>query len=128
MKETQKSEKNPKPETKSKGKFRRVMKSIWKYLYMFRGVIISIPVAVVAIMQALKNADHLPEEVGIELLSTGEFGMTVGRTTAVLVPLAVTGVCILMTCISKRTLFPWLISVFSIVLPLLIWFTNVYPA
>lgn len=128
MKETKTAKKISKTETTSESKFLRTVKTIWKYAFMFRGVFISIPVAAAAIILALKNADHLPEMVGIELLSTGEFGMTVTRTTAVLVPLAVTGGCILMTLLSKRTLFPWLVSVFSLVLPLLIWLTNIYPA
>lgn len=128
MKESKTTKKVSKPAEKSPSKFWRVMKTIWKYVYMFRGVIISIPVAVVAIILALKNADRLPDPVGIELLATGEFGMTISRTMAVMVPLAVTGGCILMTCLSRRTLFPWLISVFSMVLPILIWVTNIYPA
>lgn len=111
----------------SKGSFWKVLKLIWHYIYKFRAVLISIPVLVVAIMQALKNSSRLPDLVGINLLANGEYAMTVTRTTAVLVPMLITLACIVLTCCSKRTLFPWLISIFTLVLPILIWLTNIYP-
>ena len=128
MKETKAEGKALKPASKSDGKAWTVIKLIWKYIYRFRSVAVSIPVAVMAIILALRNAGRLPQTVGIELLATGEFASTMSRTSAVLIPLGITGVCILLTCVSKRTLFPWLISVFSLALPLLLWVTNVYPA
>ena len=105
-----------------------VLKKIWHYIWMFRGVIISLPVLVVAICLAFRNASRLPETVGWNLQATGEYAMTVTRSTAVVVPLLITLGCILLTCLTKRNLFPWLISVFSLVLPVLIWIINIYPA
>ena len=113
---------------KGENGFIRVMKAIWHYIYMFRAVIISLPVLAVAIWQAFVNASRLPEMVGINLLATGEYATIIPRTTAVLIPLLVTVGCILLTCFSKRILFPWLISAFTLVLPWLIWITNIYPA
>ena len=113
---------------KSKGKIWDVLKGIWRYLCMFKGVIISLPVLVVAIVEAFRNAARLPEEVGLNIQATGEYAMTVSRSAAVVFPLLLTVGCILLTCFSKRTLFPWLISVFTLVLPILIWITNIYPA
>lgn len=127
MKEAKATAGPAKAERKSDSKAWPVMKKICKSIYMLRGVIVSIPVVVVAIIIALKNAARLPETVGIEILATGDYGTTVTRTTAVLIPLAITGLCVLLTIISKRTLFPWLVSAFSLVLPFLIWFTNIYP-
>lgn len=127
MKEAKATTDPAKAECKSDGKAWPVMKKICQSVYRLRGVIFSIPVVVVAIILALKNAARLPETVGIELLATGDYGTTVTRTTAVLLPLAVTGVCVLLTIFSKRTLFPWLISAFTLLLPFLIWFTNIYP-
>jgi hypothetical protein len=127
MKETKAAENGSKPASKFDSKGWLITKKIWKYVKMFRGVIFSIPVAVIAIIQAFRNAGRLPETVGMELLATGEFASTISRTSAVLIPLGITALCILLTCISKRTLFPWIISVFSLVLPILIWLTNVYP-
>lgn len=105
-----------------------VLKKIWHYVWMCRGVIISLPVLAVAIWQAFLNASRLPETVGLNIQATGEYAMTVSRPTAVVVPLLITMACILMTCLTKRNLFPWLISVFSLVLPVLIWVINIYPA
>ena len=42
-------------------------------------------------------------------------------------PLVVTGVCLVMMWLSRRTIYPWIISIFSLVLPILIWITNVFP-
>ena len=117
-----------KTKSKNDSKAWSVIKTICKYIYKFRGVIISIPVVVIAIILGFMNAGRLPETVGLELLATGEFGMSVSRITAVLAPMGITGLAVLMTLLSKRTLFPWLISVFTLVLPVLIWLTNIYPA
>lgn len=106
----------------------RVVKKIWNYLCQYRAVIISLPVAIGAIWLAIKNAAGLPNMVGINLLADGDFSMMVPKLVAVLAPIVVTAICIVLTICSKRTLFPWLISVFSLVLPLLIWVTNIYPA
>lgn len=100
----------------------------WRYIYLFRSVILAIPVVVSAIVLAVRNASLLPHSVGIDLQSSGEFSMMVPKTVAVMGPLAVTSVCVLLMLCSKRTLYPWLISLFSLVLPILILVTNVYPA
>ena len=104
------------------------VKKIWHYLWMFRGVIISLPVLICAIVQAFRNASNLPETVGLNLQATGEFAMTWGRPVAVLVPLLITLGCVLLTCFTKRPLFPWLVSIFTLAIPVLIWVINIYPA
>lgn len=104
-----------------------VFKTIGVYIFKCRALLISLPVLLVSIFQAAQNSARLPEEVGINLLATGEYAKTVSRPTAVLIPLLITIGCIVLTCCSKRTLFPWLISIFSLVLPILIWLTNIYP-
>ena len=114
--------------TKPKGNFWSVVKSVWHYIYTFRSIIISLPVLAIAIGEAFRNATRLPEMVGLNIQATGAYGMTVTRATAVVAPLLITIGCILLTCFSKRTLFPWLISIFTLVLPVLIWITNIYPA
>ena len=70
---------------------------------------------------------RLPEEVGINLLTTGEYEFLIIRGLAVLAPLVVTGICLLMMWISRRTIYPWLISIFSLVLPILLIVTNIFP-
>ena len=102
-------------------------KTIWEWIYRLRSVILAIPVAVASIVLALYNQTNLPETVGINIQATGEYAQTVSRSVAVLGPLAVTAVCLLMVFISRKVLYPWLISLFSLVLPLLILITNIFP-
>jgi hypothetical protein len=44
----------------------------------------------------------------------------------VYVPLAITGGCLLMMVFSRKVIYPWLISVFSLVLPLLVLALNFF--
>lgn len=117
-----------KSDPKQSNKVLSVLKTAWRWIWMFRGAIISLPVLWVAIGQAFKNASRLPETVGLNIQATGEYAMTVARPTAVVLPLLVTIACILLTCFTKRPLFPWLISIFTLVIPVLIWVINIYPA
>jgi len=98
-----------------------------KWAYKLRSVLLAIPVAVLAVALALRNMQQLPTQVGINILATGEFQWMISREMAAIAPLAVTGVCILLMFCSKKVLYPWLISLFTLVLPLVIWFTNVFP-
>ena len=100
---------------------------VWKWLYKLRSVILAVPVAVGAVILAIHNQAKLPDVVGINIQASGEYAQTVSRSVAVLGPLAVTAVCLLMVFCSKKVLYPWLISLFSLVLPLLIYITNVFP-
>ncbi len=104
-----------------------VFKHIGKWLYRLRGFVLSIPLGVAAIIIAVQNNSRLPAEVGIDLQTSGEFATMISRDTAVWVPLTVTGICIALTCCSRRVLYPWLIGVFSLVIPFLLYYTNVIP-
>ena len=104
--------------------FGNVIKEIGRWIYKLRSVFLAIPVAVAAIVLAIRNTAQLPEEVGIHLLSSGEFEMMISRNVAVLVPLVVTVFCLLLMFCSRKVLYPWLISVFSLVLPLVLLLTN----
>lgn len=106
----------------------RVLASIGKWIFRLRGFFMAIPVALAALYLASRNMAQLPEEVGINLLANGEYEYLISRGLAVTAPLLVTGVCLLMMWLSRRTVYPWIISIFSLVLPLLIWVTNVFPA
>lgn len=105
----------------------KVLSVIWKWIYRLRGAVLAIPVAIAAISLAIYNTANLPELVGINLQANGAYAMMVERGTAVSVPLLITGVCLVLMFISRKTIYPWLISVFSLALPLLIYFTNVFP-
>ena len=97
-----------------------------KYAYKVRSLVLSIPVFICAGALAIRNARLLPEYVGINLLASGEYQYLVTRGVAVLTPLALTVLCLLLMLCSKKVLYPWLISVFSLVLPLVILLTNTF--
>lgn len=109
-------------------KIGKVLKTIGIYIYKLRGLLMVMPVIVAAVVIACVNFNNLPTHVGLNLQATGEFETIVSRTTAVLVPLGITGVCVALTVCSRKPLYPWLISLFSLVLPVLIYVINVYPA
>ena len=106
----------------------KVLKEIGKWIFRLRGFFMAVPVAIAALYLAAQNMARLPEEVGINLLANGEYQYLVSRGLAVMGPLVVTGACLVMMFLSRRTVYPWIISIFTLVLPLLIWFTNVFPA
>ena len=81
-----------------------------------------------AIVFGVYNAKYLPERVGLVLQSNGEFVQTVSRSLAVMGPLGVTAACLLLMFCSRKAMYPWAISIFTLVLPLLILITNLYPA
>lgn len=117
-------------ETKKSGSFQKVwnvMRMIGNLIYRLRKVIMTIPVVYYAIVFGVYNAKYLPERVGLVLQSNGEFVQTVSRSLAVMGPLGVTAACLLLMFCSRRTLYPWLISIMSLLLPMLILLLNNYP-
>ena len=109
-------------------KIGNVLGSIAKWIYRLRGFFMAIPVVLAALYLATQNMARLPDEVGINLLANGQYEYLISRGLAVMGPLVITGVCLVMMLLSRRTIFPWIISIFSLVLPILIWVTNVFPA
>ncbi len=116
-------------------KIKKVCKGIWKviyaigeWIYNLRGIFMAVPVGIAAVMLAIENTARLPEDVGLNLLANGQFQYVIDRELAVLCPLAVTAVCILLMFCSRRMVYPWLISILSLVLPVLLWVTNIFPA
>ena len=95
-------------------------------IFKLRKVIMAIPVVYLAIKIAIENMDRLPEAVGLNLQSSGEFAMMVTREYAVYGPLGITAFCLVLMFFSRKTLFPWVISIFSLVLPYLIYFINIF--
>lgn len=97
-------------------------------VFKVRKIIATVPVAAGAVYLALYNMSKLPKVVGIDLLENGSFTYQISKGIAVFVPLAITGVCLLLMFCSRRILTPWLVSVFSLLIPIVIWITNVFPA
>ncbi len=110
------------------GKTGKVLKAIGLWIYRLRGVFMAVPVVLVALRLAAYNMANLPEMVGWDIQASGEFALSVNRDLAVYGPLAVTGGCLLMMLFSRRPFYPWVISIFTLVLPLLILVTNLFQA
>lgn len=106
----------------------RAIRSVWIYVVKLRKILLAVPVAWAAVVLALRNLSKLPVLVGLNLQADGTFAVQIGRLPAVLAPLLITAVCLLLMFCSKRTLTPWLVSVLSLALPLVIFIINVFPA
>lgn len=107
-------------------KISEVMAVTGKVLYHLRKLVLAIPVVIAAIVLAVHNMNTLPETVGIDLQASGQFAQTISREMAVYVPLAITGGCLLMMAFSRKVIYPWLISIFSLALPLLVLALNFF--
>lgn len=105
-----------------------ICEEAWVYIFHFRKLLLSLPVVGAAIYLARLNWNQLPDQVGISLMSNGQFAETVAKEAAVYGPMGVTAVCLALMICSRRALYPWLISVFTLVLPLLILITNIFPS
>ena len=103
------------------------MRSAARLIYKLRSVILAIPVAAAAVILALFNEANLPNTVGLNIQASGEYAQVISKSVAVFGPLAVTAVCLLLVFCSRRVVYPWLISVFSLALPLVLYFTNIFP-
>lgn len=110
------------------GKINSVINTIGKVLFRLRKFVLAAPVVYYALKLASQNMQQLPEQVGIDLQSTGEFAMTISRELAVMGPLGLTAACLLLMFCSRKVLYPWAISVFTLALPLLLLVSNVYPS
>lgn len=100
----------------------------WPWIWRFRKVLFAVPVVYLALYFARLNWNLLPNPVGLNLQSTGEYATYISKELAVYGPLGVTGGCLAMMFLSRRTLYPWLICMFSMLLPALILITNIFPA
>ena len=100
---------------------------IWAYIVKLRKIFVAIPVAVAAVMLALRNMTKLPETVGMGLQLDGSFAIEMSRELAVLGPVALTALCLLLMFCSKRILTPWMVSVITLIVPIVVWVVNVFP-
>ena len=103
-----------------------VVSIIYRCIFKLRKVFMAIPVAYLAIRIAADNMKRLPEAVGINMQSNGEFALMVTRNYAVYGPLGVTAFCLVLMFFSRKTVYPWVISIFTLVLPFLLYYTNLY--
>lgn len=109
------------------GKINRVINTIGVWLFRLRKFVMAAPVVYYALKLAAYNREHLPELVGINLQSTGEFAQYISRNLAVMGPLALTLGCLILMFCSRKAMYSWAISVFTLALPLLLLLSNAYP-
>lgn len=109
------------------GKVNRVINLIGVWLFRLRKFVMAAPVVYYALKLAAYNREHLPEQVGINLQATGEFAQYISRNLAVTGPLALTIGCLVLMFCSRKAMYSWAISVFTLALPLLLLLSNAYP-
>ena len=98
----------------------------------------AIPVATASVILAAKCKTDLPESVQMTLPAINTqsedsvLGFLVfnteyiGKSIAVMAPLVLTGACLLLMLVSKRTFYPWLVSIFTLIVPVFLLLTNGY--
>ena len=109
------------------GKINRVISTIGTWLFRLRKPVMAAPVVYYAVKLAQYNRIHLPEQVGVNLQSTGEFAQYISRDLAVMGPLALTGGCLILMFCSRKAMYSWAISIFTLALPLLLLLSNADP-
>lgn len=109
-------------------KTNRVINLIGVWLFHLRKFVMAAPVVYYALKLAAYNQEHLPEQVGINLQSSGDFAQMISRNMAVMGPLGLTIACLLLMFCSRKAMYPWAISIFTLALPLVLLFSNLYPS
>lgn len=109
------------------GKINSVIDIIGLWLFRLRKIVLAAPVVYYALKLASYNMQHLPEQVGINLQVSGEFAQTISRQLAVIGPLGLTLACLLLMFCSRKAIYAWAVSVFTLALPLLLLLSNAYP-
>lgn len=109
-------------------KLNKVINGVGMLAFYLRKIVMAIPVVYAAMKLADYNRAHLPEQVGLNLQATGDFAQYISRNMAVMGPLSLTIACLFLMFCSRKAMYPWAISIFTLTLPLLILVSNLYPA
>ena len=109
------------------GKINYVINFIGMWLYHLRKFVMAAPVVYGALKLAQYNREHLPEQVGVNLQSTGVFADFISRDAAVMYPLGITAACLALMFFCRKPLWPWAVSLFTLALPILLLISNMYP-
>ena len=108
-------------------KAKRVFSVIGKLFFRLRKVFMAVPVVFLAMKLGAYNMEHLPEMVGLNIQSNGAYAEMISRTSAVNGCLAVTYACLALMFLSRKATYPWVISIFSLIIPIFLLLTNLYP-
>ena len=117
---------------KNSSGFLNTIVGVGKWTYTLRSVFLAIPVAVAAVILALRNSMALPAAVSFDIAAIEAKKLvfqtvTVSRGMAVVMPLMVTLICLVLMFCSKKVVYPWLISLFSLILPIVLLIVNTFP-
>ena len=118
----------PSPAPIDWARVREVLREVWFWTYHLRKVILSIPVIWGMIHFARINMAQLPDTVGLTLMSNGQFAQTASRAAAVWGPIGLTVTCLVLMFCSRRAIYPWLISLFTLVIPPVLLLINTFPS
>ena len=107
----------------ARGKIASFCSATGKWTYKLRAFVLAIPIVAIAVILAVSNMATLPAAVAIGLpnIVNGILvfqEVLVSKILAVFIPLLVTAFCLLMMFLSKRVSFPFLVSLFSLILPI----------
>lgn len=109
-------------------KAKSIWKKAWPWIWQARKLLLAIPVVYLMLYFARLNWNVLPDSVGLHLLNSGDYAQYIPKQMAVYVPMGLTGGCLTMMFLSRKTLYPWMICMFSMLLPLLLLITNIFPS
>ena len=107
----------------ARGKIASFCSATGKWTYKLRAFGLAIPIVAIAVILAVSNMATLPAAIAIGLpnIVNGILvfqEVLVSKILAVFIPLLVTAFCLLMMFLSKRISFPFLVSLFSLILPI----------
>ena len=105
-----------------------VIDVILTVLYRLRKVFMAIPVVYYAVKLAQYNMENLPSVVGIDMQANGAFSQMLSRDVAVMGPLIVTLACLVLMFFSRKAIYAWAVSIFTLILPVILLISNRYPA
>lgn len=114
----------------------KVLNVIWKILYHLRKIFLAVPVVIVAMRLAQTTKEHLQGAFRFHILDVADTieqaslvirQVEVTEQVAVVGPMIITGGCLLLMFLSRRTMFPWLISVFSLIIPIFVLVSGMLP-
>ena len=105
-----------------------VIDVILTVLYRLRKVFMAIPVVYYAVKLAQYNMENLPSVVGIDMQANGAFSQMLSRDVAVMGPLVVTLACLVLMFFSRKAIYAWAVSIFTLILPVILLISNRYPA
>lgn len=108
--------------------FQKIFGSVIMAFYHLRKVFMAIPVVYYAFKIAIYNSEQLPVEVGLFLQNSGDFLWMFSRNAAVFWPLVLTLACVFLMFFTRKAMYSWAVSIFTLALPLLLLFSNRYPA